>query len=271
GRELGFASDIELLFVYSDQGRTDGSEPISNSEFHVRLVEQFIRMIPARRQGIFEIDLQLRPYGSAGPLAVSVETFEEYFSSGGAAWPYERQALVKLRPIAGDPSLGQLLVGIRDRLVYTGERFDISAMRAMRERQLRQLVTPGVYNAKLSSGGLVDCEYTVQALQISDGHSLPELRSPNALQAIEQLHHAGLFSTRNYEWLRQSYVFLRRLIDALRMVRGDARDLTVPGADSDEFEYLARRLGYSGNIAQLQSDIETTAARVSQIARLLDT
>jgi len=271
GRELGFASDIELLFVYSDGGTTDGSHPISNSEFHVRLVEQFIKTIPARRKGIFEIDLQLRPYGSAGPLAVSVDAFEEYFSPGGAAWPYERQALVRLRPIAGDPALGRQLIELRDRLVYTEERFDLSAMRAMRERQLRQLVTPGVYNAKLSSGGLVDCEYTVQALQISHGHSMPALRSPNTLKAIEQLHHAGLLTAPDFEWLRESYVFLRRLIDALRMVRGDARDLTVPGADSDEFEYLARRLGYGGDSARLQEDIEMTAARVSQIARLLDT
>jgi glutamate-ammonia-ligase adenylyltransferase len=270
GRELGFASDIELLFVYSGRGQTDGAEPVSNSDFHVRLVEKFTKLIPARRKGIFEIDLQLRPYGSAGPLAVSLEVFEEYFSPGGAAWPYERQALVRLRPISGDKQLGRQLVELRDRLVYTKVPFDVSAMRAMRERQLRQLVTPRAYNAKLSSGGLVDCEYTVQALQITHGHSSKALRSPNTLEAIENLRLAGILSAQDYQWLGESYVFLRRLIDALRMVRGDARDLTVPQATSDEFEYLARRLGYGASVAQLQQDIDQTAERVSQLARLLE-
>jgi [glutamine synthetase] adenylyltransferase / [glutamine synthetase]-adenylyl-L-tyrosine phosphorylase len=270
GRELGFASDIELLFVYTGRGQTDGPKPVSNSDFHVQLVEKFTKLLPARRKGIFEIDLQLRPYGSAGPLAVSLEVFEEYFSPGGAAWPYERQALVRLRPITGDENLGRQLVELRDRLVYTDVPFDVSAMRAMREQQLRQLVTPGAYNAKLSSGGLVDCEYTVQALQITHGRSCKALRSPNTLNAIEQLRLAGILSDKDYEWLGESYIFLRRLIDALRMVRGDARDLTVPQAASDEFEYLARRLGYGASIDQLQHEIDQTAERVSQLARLLE-
>lgn len=270
GRELGFASDIELLFVYTGPGQTDGENSISNAEFHVRLVERFTKLIPARRKGIFEVDLQLRPYGSAGPLAVSVEAFEEYFSPGGTAWPYERQALVRLRPIAGNEQLGEELINLRDRLVYTGEPFDVSAMRAMRERQLRQLVSPGVFNAKLSSGGLVDCEYIVQALQITHGHSHPELRSPSTMMAIEQLRAAELLSQQDHQWLSESYVFLRRLIDALRMVRGDARDLTVPAAGTDEFDYLARRLGYKERADKLHEDMEKTALRVSQLARLLD-
>ena len=270
GREIGFASDIELLFVYSGQGQTDGMPSIDNAEFHVRLVELFTKLIPARRKGIFEVDLQLRPYGSAGPLAVSIEAFEEYFSPGGTAWPYERQALVRLRPIAGDKRLGQKLVHLRDRLVYTGEPFDVSAMRAMRERQLRQLVSPGVFNAKLSSGGLVDCEYIVQALQITHGHAHPELRSTSTMISIDRLRAAELLSKQDHLWLSESYIFLRRLIDALRMVRGDARDLTVPAAGTEEFDYLARRLGYEDHTNKLYEDMEKTALRVSQLARLLD-
>ncbi|MBC8288927.1 MAG: glutamine synthetase adenylyltransferase, partial [Planctomycetes bacterium] len=136
GRELGFASDIELLFVYSGRGHTDGEKSISNSEFHVRLVERFTKMIPARRKGIFEVDLQLRPYGSAGPLAVSLDTFEEDFSPGGTSWPYERQALVRLRRIAGDAPPGVTLAQPRDRLVDPGAPIAFSSMWAQRERQL---------------------------------------------------------------------------------------------------------------------------------------
>ena len=143
-------------------------------------------------------------------------------------------------------------------------------MRAIRERQLRQLVSPGVFNAKLSSGGLVDCEYIVQALQITHGHTHPELRSPSTMMSIDGLRAADLLSQQDHQWLSESYVFLRRLIDALRMVRGDARDLTVPAAGTDEFDYLARRLGYEERAEQLLEDMEKTALRVSQLARLLD-
>ena len=83
----------------------------------------------------YEIDLRLRPYGRAGSMAVPLDSFRRYFALTGDSWPYERQALIKLRPIAGDVELGQKLVKLRDELIYTGEPFDVAAMRAMRERQ----------------------------------------------------------------------------------------------------------------------------------------
>lgn len=265
GRELGFASDIELMFVYEGDGRTDGKTPITASEFYIHLVESFTKTIQARRKGIFEIDLRLRPYGSAGPLAVSLDAFEDYFAPTGPAWPYERQSLVRMRPIAGDAALGDRVIKLRDRLVYTEAPFDVNALRAMRERQQRQLVQPGVWNAKLSSGGLVDCEYLVQALQITHGHSQPALRRTGTSEALVALHKHDLLTDEQFESLHSSYVFLRRLIDALRMVRGDARDLAVPSADSEEFAYLARRLNYGNRINQLQIDIDSTTNSVSTL------
>ena len=93
GRELGFASDIELMFVYEGGGETAGPKVITTTEFYERLVVEFTRAIRARREGIFEIDLQLRPYGKAGSLAVSLDAFRRYFAPAGPAWSYERQAL----------------------------------------------------------------------------------------------------------------------------------------------------------------------------------
>jgi glutamate-ammonia-ligase adenylyltransferase len=265
GRELGFASDIELMFVYESEGMTDGDTPITASEFYIHLVESFTKTIQARRKGIFEIDLRLRPYGSAGPLAVSLHAFEEYFTPSGPAWPYERQSLVRMRSIAGDAELGQRVIKLRDKLVYTEAPFDVNALRAMRERQLRQLVQPGVWNAKLSSGGLVDCEYLVQALQITHGHAQPELRQPGTSDALAALHNHGILTDEYFENLHTSYVFLRRLIDALRMVRGDARDLAVPSAETEEFAYLARRLNYSHGTNELQNDIDATTNTVTAL------
>ncbi len=271
GHELGFASDIELMFIYQGSGRTDGSEVITNAEYFQKIVELFTQTIRARQEGIFQIDLRLRPYGQAGSLAVSLDAFQHYFSADGAAWPYERQALVKLRPIAGDIEFGNSIVQLRNELVYTGDAFDASAMRAMREKQLTQLVKAGTVNAKLGPGGLVDCEYLVQGLQITHGHRSPQLRATNTRQAMAALESAGVLSIRDHDLLSEAYKFQRGLIDALRMVRGHAKDLTVPGPESEAFTFLARRLGYGADLSGLQADIERYSESVLELGRMLDT
>ncbi len=270
GAELGFASDIELMFIFEADGETTGPERITSAEFFQRLVDLFRKSIHARRQGIFEVDLRLRPYGKAGSLAVSLETFNKYFGHEGPAWPFERQALVKLRPIAGDAEFGAEVAAARDRICYAGRPFDVQAMHGMREKQLRQLVRPGTFNAKLSPGGLVDCEYLVQALQMTYGHQYPALRAPNTRAALRALEAAGILSHDERITLRDAYRFLRRLIDGLRMVRGDARDLTVPPANSEEFQFLARRLGYADRVQALQRDLERHTANVLEMSRRLD-
>jgi glutamate-ammonia-ligase adenylyltransferase len=255
GRELGYASDIELLFIYAANGVTAGPRVTTTAEYYERLVQETVRAIRARREGIFEIDLQLRPYGKAGSLAVSLAAFRRYFAPGGAAWSYERQALIKLRPIAGDPQLGEQIQTLRDQYVYQGDPFDVAGMRAMRERQLRHLVTPGTINAKYSLGGLVDVEYLVQGLQMLHGGVDPSVRLCNTSEAMAALAWTGVISPDDYARLRSAHVFLQRLIDALRVVRGNNKDLTVPPHDSEEFAFLARRLGYSQSPALLAVDL----------------
>ncbi len=271
GAELGFASDIELMFVYAGNGHTTGAQSITTAEFYEKLVQEFVRSIRARHEGVFEIDLQLRPYGKAGSMAVSLEAFRRYFAPGGAAWSYERQALVKLRPIAGDPDLGQQLMALRDAFIYTGEVFDVAAMRAMRERQWRHLVTAGTINAKFSSGCLVDIEYLVQGLQITYGQDHPQLRLPNTRETMTALRDAGLLSHKDFARLRAAHKFFRDLINALRIVRGHAKDLTVPVDGAEEFAFLARRLGYTDDPSRLRQDITQHTVIVQELsARLLD-
>jgi glutamate-ammonia-ligase adenylyltransferase len=269
GRELGFASDIELMFVYAGNGQTTGPRVITTAEFYNKLVQEINQAIRARQEGVFEVDLRLRPYGKAGSMAVSLDSFRRYFASTGDAWPYERQALVKLRPIAGDPDFGLQVIQLRDELIYTGEPFDVAAMRAMRERQVRHLVTAGTINAKFSPGALVDVEYLVQGLQITHGHSHPNLRLTNTREAMKALNEAGLIPADEYNQLREAHIFLRRLINALRMVRGNAKDLTLPPPDSEEFAFLARRLGYHNNPAQLGDDLTRHTTCVQELSRRL--
>ena len=270
GRELGFASDIELMFVYEQSGSTTGPESITSTEFFLKLVENFTKSIRAKSEGIFQIDLRLRPYGKGGSLAVSLEAFRNYFSENGAAWPYERQALVKLRTIAGDEEFGRRIEQLRDELIYTDAPFDVTSMRAMREKQNTQLVKVGSLNAKLSPGGLVDTEYLIQGLQITHGGRLPQLRATNTRRAMSALRDVGVLPSDVHDRLQAAYIFQRQLIDALRMVSGNAKDLTVSPPDSEEFEFLARRLGYADDLARLREDLESHASYVYEQNRLLD-
>lgn len=265
GRELGFASDIELMFIYDGNGQTPEPPHLTAAEYYEKLVQEFVAAIQARREGIFEIDLRLRPYGQSGSMAVSLEAFRRYFAPDGPAWDYERQALVKLRPVAGDEMLGQQISDLRDRFVYSGEPFPTASMRAMRERQVRHLVTAGTFNAKFSPGGLVDVEYLVQGLQITHGHANPHLRLTNTREAMKALADAGILAADDYARLREAHIFLRRLINALRMVRGNARDLTVPPAGSEEFSFLARRLGYGNDLARLSDDLTRHTSTVHEM------
>lgn len=270
GREMGYASDIELLFLYEQNGRATAGR-LSPAEFFERLVTDVQRSLQVHREGIFELDLRLRPHGRKGPLAVSLGAFERYFGPEGQARQYERQALVKLRPFAGPVSLQHEVLRLRDTCVYSGWAFRVDELNDLRRRQVDELVTPGSLNAKFSPGGLVDVEYTTQALQIRHGSRDPEVRQVSTRRALAALASGAHLPRETADQLLAAYEFLRRLIDALRMVRGNARDLTIPPPDSDEFVLLGRRLGYPDDTlrARLLEDLDTHLTRVQRLSRQL--
>ncbi|MBI3994533.1 MAG: glutamine synthetase adenylyltransferase, partial [Nitrospirae bacterium] len=209
-----------------------------------QLCRDILQMIEARQEGIFHLDLRLRPDGNKGPLAVSLDRFKSYYSASGAAAAFERQVLIKLRWAAGDETLGRRIEAHRDRYVYSGEPWDRASAIHLRRRQIHEWVKPGTVNVKYSPGGIIDIEYAAQYLQVMYGRDRPELRTPNTLEALGRLHRARILSKQEHDRLHGAYLFLRRLIDGLRMVRGNARDLVLPESSSDEFKFLARRLGY---------------------------
>ena len=250
GRELGFASDLELMVIWDD-GRTESPA----SEYFDRLVASIRQVLGVRRGATFEPDLRLRPYGKAGPPATSRSLFESYYRPGGPAWSFERQALIRLRAVAGDPDLGRAIERHRDGFVFGPEPFDLDDLRKMRELQIKQLVTPGSINPKFSPGALVDVEYAVQALQITHGRDDRSLRTPNTLAAIAALERAGRIDPSTSAALAEGCRFFRSLIGALRVVRGHAEDLDVPEPDSDRFAQLARRMRL-GSPESLRNAIE---------------
>ena len=234
GREMGFASDVELLFVFDPD--------VTSTAVVEGVIDEVIASIETRKSRLMEIDLRLRPYGRSGSRAVSLGAMAAYFAAEGPAWPFERQALVKLRPIAGDAGLAARLMAVRDAAVFTGRPVDVAAIRGMREQQIRRHTVPAIFHAKLSPGGLTDIEYFVQAQQMAFGHRHDALRSPNTRDALRALEQVGRLSHDERVTVRDAYRFLRRVIDGLRIVRGDARDLSIPPAGSNEREFLIRRI-----------------------------
>jgi glutamate-ammonia-ligase adenylyltransferase len=175
-----------------------------------------------------------------------------------------------MRCVAGNQGLGRKVEEIRDEFVYLGEKFDATAMRAMRERQLRHLVTGGKFNLKYSLGGLVDVEYLVQGLQINHGGDHPAARQTNTRDAMAALARAGILSEEDHTRLRKAHTFLRWFIDSLRVVRGNAKDVTVPAEGSEEFTFLARRLKYGAEPGRLRTELARYTEDVREInARLL--
>jgi glutamate-ammonia-ligase adenylyltransferase len=245
GREMGYASDIELVVVYGFAGRTERSG-VDGGVFFEAVVREITGMIAAREEGIFHVDLRLRPHGAKGPLATPLATLRSYYRPDGGAAPFERQALIKLRRVAGDPGLGAEVERARDAFVWGEQPWDRADALHLRERQARELVPPGRFNVKYSPGALVEVEYAVQYLQLEHGRRLAELRTPSTLEGLDRLQAEGLVDRGRRDELRAAYLFWRRVADGLRMVRGNAKDLLLPESGSEEVRFLARRLGYAG-------------------------
>ena len=208
----------------------------------------------------------MRPFGQAGSGAVSLQDFEKYYAADGPAWPYERQALVKFRSVAGDLDFQTTVTTACHRAIYETGQFEFAAMRAMRERQIRQLVRGGAINAKLSDGGIVDCEYAVQSLQMTFGTTMTSLRHPNTLRALNEAAKLHLIEPAHRDSIEFAYIFLRELIDCLRLVRGNAKDLTLPAPDSRDWKMLARRMKSIHDSNVPLEDLETQMANVREFS-----
>ena len=261
------------MFVYSDQGHTTGPQQISNVEYYDRLVRETRARINTRRAGIFEVDLRLRPYGAAGPWAVSLESFTDYYGPGGAALAYERLALLRLRAVAGDPQLGARLERLRDEFVYAAGAISLDQVHEMRRRQVAEHDAANRLNAKFSPGTLVDVEYAVQMLQFRFGATHAALRTPSVYRVLDALAEAGLLGADEADQIQRAYDFFRDLINALRILRGSARDLYLPEVHAQEYDHLARRMSYReaagfSPTQQLHVEIET---RRSTVRNFIDT
>ena len=271
GYELNFSSDIDLIFVYSDEGKTD--KGIDNSEYYSRLCEFIIKeMSEVTADGyVFRVDIRLRPESSAGVIIRSMESYESYYEGWGDLW--ERQALIKARPVAGDITFGEEFIRMIQPFVY--QRYldgvtlneiksDVHNTKARIEERLLGERIDIQKHVKLGPGAIRDIEFTVQCLQMIHGGKSLSLCSQNTLETVAALKTNGLLESDDADILSDAYRFLRRVENAIQ-IESDQQRYSVP-AKADEATQLARMLGYQHNaLESFQQDYKNHTNQVRAI------
>ena len=244
GHELNFGSDLDVLLVY-DEGESD-PPPEGFSGYYSALSQMIYKLTSEMTSAgyAYKIDTELRPEGDAGALVLSVQGYEKYFKSRARIW--EQQALVRARFVAGNAEVGKKFIEAVHQFVYQdkfeyGSLIEISRLRERMEQELAKESTKGK-NVKLGFGGLADIEFAVQIIQLMHGKKFPRLRQTNTLSALKSFVALGLIDQDMAEELQDSYLFLRNLECALRVIRQTPTN-TLP-KDNKELAPLARLLGY---------------------------
>jgi glutamate-ammonia-ligase adenylyltransferase len=195
GIELGYGSDLDLVFLHGSQdasAMTDGARPLANDVFYARLGQRMIHILTARTPSgvLYEVDMRLRPNGSAGLLVSSLDAFVDYQST--SAWTWEHQALIRARAVAGDPQVRARFEAIR-REILCRERDPADLrrdVREMREKMRGQLdkSEPGAFDLKQGDGGIADIEFMVQFSVLRWAHQFPGLVDvPDNIRLLEGL------------------------------------------------------------------------------------
>jgi glutamate-ammonia-ligase adenylyltransferase len=229
GGELNYASDIDVLFIGGD-------------------VRAARAVMDIARQ-CFRVDANLRPEGRDGPLTRSVDSYATYWERWSAPW--ERQALIKAVPVAGDPDIGKRWAAAAASAVwdrpFTSD--DLRSLRAMKARSEQAVVRRGIADREVKNapGGIRDIEFSVQLLQLVHGRVDPDLRSPNTLAALGEMAAGGYVAPSDADGLANAYRFLRRVEHAVQLEE-EQQTHTLP-ASRDHRRRIARVLGYRGTPA----------------------
>jgi len=247
GSELNYSSDIDLICLYDHDGKTAGPRALSNAEFFAAVIRDTVKLLTEATDlgTVYRVDLRLRPEGSRGPVAMSIDSALNYYDIRGRTW--ERQAMMKARPAAGDLELGREFL---DRLTpwifrkYLGLA-DITGIKALKRRieQRTQREGGDELDVKTGHGGIRDIEFAIQFLQLLHGSDLPEVRTSNTLEAMSRLEHVGSLTHQEWTLLDENYRFLRKVEHRLQIMF-DLQTHTMPESD-EEIQKLAIRMGYT--------------------------
>ncbi len=273
GRELNLSSDIDLIFLYPDDGATDGRKSVSAQEYFGRLAREVIALLDESTADgfVFRIDTRLRPFGESGPPVVSFGALESYLLQHGRDW--ERYAYVKARivgPHPGDDIATDLYRNLIIPFVYR-RYIDYGVFQSLREmhsmiaaevrrRELRD-------NIKLGPGGIREVEFVVQSLQLVRGGSEPTLQSRELQAVLPRLVSTRGLDAEGAEQLRIAYRFLRRVENFIQAIR-DQQTHDLPDNAADR-QRLCLAMGYAGwdaLRAELQKHRDVVAAQFEQVA-----
>ena len=245
GCELNYSSDIDLIFLYDGEGKTNGARPMSNHEFFDHLARELVRLLTENTElgTVYRVDLRLRPDGQRGPMVMSLPAMLAYYDGRGRTW--ERQAYIKARPVAGDLELGNQFLAQLSPWIYRRylARADISGIKALK-RRIEQNVRGDDQgrDVKVGHGGIRDIEFVIQFLQLLNGGDLPQLRTANTLEAMIRLEQCGCLTNQERVLLGENYNFLRKIEHRLQILF-DLQTHMMP-ADDAELRKLALRMGY---------------------------
>jgi [glutamine synthetase] adenylyltransferase / [glutamine synthetase]-adenylyl-L-tyrosine phosphorylase len=243
GHELNYVSDIDVLFCHEPVAGAEAEAAARAAERVARGVIRGLSAVTAEGT-CFEVDANLRPEGRNGPLSRTLGSYQAYWDRW--AQPWELQALIKVRPVAGDRELAGRFRDQALARVYP-ERLDpetVSAVRRMKSRVegSAKARADGDRQVKLGPGGLRDIEFAVQLLQLVHGRHDPELRSGSTLVALDRLTAAGFVGRADAAQLAHAYRFLR-LVEHRLQLASERRTHTIP-AGEEARRWLARTLGY---------------------------
>lgn len=269
--ELNYASDIDLLFLYSDDGETSGHGTrgeVGNREYFVKLAERVTLLVgqPTGEGAAYRVDLRLRPFGRDGLLAASVDEAVRYYREKAQRW--ELQALIRARAAAGSSALYSRFADAVRSHVFRAEVSVPEALASVRTAKQKidheERRRGRGFNVKLGRGGIREIEFIAQALQLAHAGRDPWLRAPHTLITLGRLADRKLISELERTELSEAYEFLRRVEHRLQMEHG-LQTHTVP-VESQARGLVARRMNFKGvqALADFDSALESHASNVQR-------
>ena len=264
GRELNFSSDIDLVFLFSGAGQTDGPREIDNEEYFNRLGRELIRLLDARTEDgfVFRVDMRLRPFGESGPLVVSLASLEGYLQEHGREW--ERYAWIKARPIVGLEAYALATQEFVRPFVYR-RYLDFGVIESLRD--MKALIAREVsrreldQHLKLGRGGIREVEFIVQSMQLVRGGSDRRLQNASLLEVLPLLAGSKLMSAADVSELTEAYLVLRKAENAVQMIR-DEQVHSLPAADIDRAR-LCVNMG-AADWTSLNNGIDSVRERIAR-------
>lgn len=270
GREMGYSSDADVLFVHDPLPGADGK---AAQDFAVAVATHLRRLLgTVGPEPTLSVDADLRPEGRNGPLARSFDAYAEYYARWSAPW--ESQALLRARPVAGDAGLGERFVALVDPLRYPAGGIDATAEREVRRIKARvesERLPRGVdpsRHLKLGRGGISDVEWTAQLLQLQHAHAVPGLRTTSTLDALAAAADADLVDDDDATVLREAWELASRVRDAnvLWTGRAEGAHADVLPHDRTALAGVAHVLGHpAGSGALLEETYLRTARRARAV------